>query len=30
VTLAVFVGLFRARAAVEPGDDAVVTAQRGI
>jgi glycosyltransferase involved in cell wall biosynthesis len=30
VTLAVFVGLFRARPAVEPGDDAAVTAQRGI
>jgi hypothetical protein len=30
VTLAVFVGLFRARPAIEPGDEAAVTAQRGI
>jgi glycosyltransferase involved in cell wall biosynthesis len=30
VSLAVFVGLFRARPAVEPGDEAAVTAQRGI
>jgi glycosyltransferase involved in cell wall biosynthesis len=30
VTLAVFVGLFRARPMIDPGDDAPVTAQRGI
>ena len=30
VLLAVFVGLFRRAPAVEPGDDAPVTAQRGI
>ena len=30
VTLAVFVGLFRSRPAIEPGDEAVVAAQRGI
>ena len=30
VTLAVFVGLFRSRPAIEPGDEAAVAAQRGI